>query len=79
MLTIDVTAAIGDMDRMRYYFQRDPKTGKSRYDPNGRCLDGGTPLHAAIKAKHKDSVQLLVENGADLSLVDFVSMVVHHL
>jgi ankyrin repeat protein len=60
---------------MRYYFQKDATTGKSRYDPNGRCLDGGTPLHAAIKAKQKETIQLLIQNGADLSLVDFVSFI----
>ncbi|KAL4235154.1 hypothetical protein ACF0H5_006792 [Mactra antiquata] len=72
MLPVNTSAIIGNMAKMEDYFKKDPQTGKSKYDPNGRCLDGGTPLHAAIKAKNKASVKLLLENGADCSLVDFM-------
>lgn len=73
MLPVNTSALIGNIEMMEKYFKKDPETGKSKYDPNGRCLDGGTPLHAAIKAKNKQSVKLLLQNGADCSLVDFVS------
>lgn len=40
-------------------------------DPNLENEDGETPLYLACMAEHRDTAHLLLENGADLDLIDF--------
>lgn len=73
MLPVHVTAALGDLEKVRQYFEKNPDTGKSQFSPNGRCMtDGSTPLHLAIRSKNVEVAKVLLENGADPTLVDYV-------
>ena len=42
----------------------------SGFDPNVGDDQGYTPLQIAIQEKHKDVINLLLENGADINQVD---------
>ncbi len=39
-------------------------------DPNLKNEDGETPLYLACMAEHKDMARLLLEDGANLALID---------
>ncbi len=40
-------------------------------DPNLRNSDGEGPLYLACMAEHKEMARLLLENGADLTLINW--------
>ncbi|KAH3770109.1 uncharacterized protein LOC127846507 [Dreissena polymorpha] len=72
-LPAKLCSVIGDVDKMKPFFVRDPKTGKSLVDPNARRIqDGSTVLQLAIKSRNSAAVKLLLDNGADCSLADYM-------
>lgn len=72
----EAACTIGDVEKMRPYFQLDPVSGHSKVRPSARRKsDGCTALQIAIKAKASAAVKFLLENEADVSLVDYVRMI----
>lgn len=53
-------AALGEVERLRAFIQRDPGEIKRLSG------DGWTPLHLAAFFGHKDAVRMLIANGADV-------------
>jgi len=73
-LSHEAESTIGDVERMRPFFQLDPISGKGNVAPNVRRIsDGSTALQIAIKTRCAAAVKFLLENGADCSMVDYVS------
>ena len=52
---------------------------KQKADPNCRDIEGNTPLHMACEEDRTEVAQILVENEADLTLLNKVCRRSEHL
>ena len=71
MQQLSVMATMGDAEKTRAFFDAHVKR-----DPNERVeCDGSTPLILAADNKHVETVKVLLEHGADVTLTNKVRMV----